>query len=236
MASNRQKCPVSVAAQVANLWPGMTAATAIQFSKLGNGGKITKPNSFVQKHERYYHQVAYAAAGQTQLNFFNVGASEHVCNLNQGLVPDERPFWLTGVCVTFQDLTAAGAEDGATHHATSLASIALRASEIRKVLMSGLLQMRVADRLILDVQDLTHFPSDGAFNVASVAGPTAALVSYSNGLAVAGNRFRLPAPYPILPGKPVSIALKWAAVQSITTNGGRVKVELVGESVLPLNG
>lgn len=228
----------SVANKAANVWPGMTLATSVQFTRIGRGLPISRPNQFAQIHARYYHVVDYGTSGSTQFNFFNAGASEGVTNLNNGLVPDERPFWLTGVCITVQDLSAAGADSGVKYaaDATSLT----RAQQINQILAAGLFQLRVADRLILDVQDLTHFPSDGGLfvgaNISTQA--TAALGSavwWNNGSPMAGNRFRLPAPYPILPGKPIAASIKYQSAKSITT-AARVKVELVGESIMPLNG
>lgn len=236
------KCAPSAAAKVANLWPGMSGPTSIQFTRLGRGLPISRPNQFAQIHSRYYHQQAYNTAGVSQLTFFNVGASEHVSNMNNGVVPDDRPFWLTGLCVTFQNLTAAGAASGGINAADDLSTMATRADEVRKILEGGLLQLRIGDRMILETQDLTHFPSDGGFYV-SAAGqgvPAAgagkgAFVNYTNGEPISGNRFRFPAPYPVLPGKPVSVILKWQSLLTITTNAGRIKVELVGETVSPLN-
>lgn len=231
-------CKPSTAARIANVWPGMTLATSVQFTRIGRGLPISRPNQFAQIHARYYHVVDYPTTGASIFNFFNQGASEGVTNLNNGLVPDERPFWLTGVCVTVQDLTAAGADSGAKYAAT--AAPLTRAQEINQILSSGLFQLRVSDRMILDVQDLTHFPSDGGVFVGSNVSTqaTAALGSavwWNNGSPMAGNRFRLPAPYPILPGKPISAQIKFQALKTITT-AARVKVELVGESIMPLNG
>lgn len=73
--------------ELASIWPGMTRETAVQFTRVGRGLPISRPNQFAQVHVRYYHVVDYPAAGTTQLNFFNVGAREHVCNLNNGEVP-----------------------------------------------------------------------------------------------------------------------------------------------------
>jgi hypothetical protein len=233
-------CPGTSAASIAaNQWPGMTKDTSAQFTRVGRGLPISRPNQFAQVHQRLYHVLDYATGGATQLNFFAANMAQHVCNVNNGMLPDERPFWLTGVCVTFQDATAAGVRSGNQLNAAAITSLA-RAEEVRTILQCGLLSLSVADREILHVQDLTHFPSDGGYHVSaaavSYASATAGSVATgNNGEPIAGNRFRLPQPYAILPGKIISCKLLWQSALSITT-AGRIKVELVGESIMPLNG
>lgn len=222
----------------ANLWPGMTLETGIQFSRIGRGLPVSKPNQFAQVHVRYYHVVDYGAAGDTQFTFFNAAQSDHVTNVNNGQIPDERPFWLTGICITPQDLTAAGARSGTQLSAAAITAFA-RAEEIRTILQGGLFQLFLGDRKIVEAQDLTHFPSDGGPFVSSAAISFAAATNASaapinNGEPVAGNRFRLPAPYPILPGKTIKALVSFKSLLTITT-AMRLKVELVGESILPLN-
>ncbi len=223
-------------AQAANVWPGMTAATAAQFTRIGRGLPISKPNQFAQIHVRYYHQQTYAAAGQTQLTFFQANASEHVTNLNNGLTPDERPFWLTGITCTLQFLTSAGAASTVQpFSADTVASVAFQ--QMSNAMAAGLLQLYVGDRLVHEGQGLDKYCADGG----SWTAPSSALaannvVPYNNGLPVAGNRFKFPAPYPILPGKPVKVLAKWQAAYAITgATACRLRVELVGESVMPLN-
>jgi hypothetical protein len=230
-----------VSAASANLWPGMTLETAQQFSRIGAGLPISQPNKFAQVHVRYYHQVNVAASGVTQLSFFNVGQQEHISNLNNGLAPDERPFWLTGICFTPQDLTTAGAINNEFYTAAAQGANQLNAhlNYVRAILQGGLFQLFIGDRKILDVQDLTHFPADGGFSpvVAATLTSTHSMGGPQNGQPIAGNRFRLPAPYPVLPGKQILGIVKWQSAISTTAaaNAFRLKCELVGESVLPLS-
>lgn len=224
-----------------NLWPGLTEETAQEFARIGRGQGVSNVNKYAQVHVRYYHQVAVTSpTSPTQLSFFNVGAQEHICNLNNGLAPDERPYWLTGICVAWQDLTAAGGA-GQVNIGAGVATGGPfnQAEQVKKILEAGLLQLRVGDRQIFEAQDLTHFPSDGGFCVYSLQANQAAAANmisapYNNGAPFAGNRFRFPAPYPILPGKAVGVQLKWQTGLNLTTTG-RIRVELVGESILPLS-
>lgn len=224
-------------ANAANVWPGMTAATAAQFTRIGRGLPISKPNQFAQIHVRYYHQQTYAAAGQNQLTFFQVNASQGICNLNNGVTPDERPFWLTGICVSYQFLTAGGAASTLQPYSTGVLG-GVGYNEINQALQGGLLQLYVGDRLVHEGQDLTKYPSDGGTWTAPAtnSATTASITPINNGMPVAGNRFKFPAPYPILPGKPITVFLRWLAAVAITgATAGRIKVELCGESIMPLN-
>lgn len=227
-----------------NVWPGMSAAVGQEFSRIGQGLPVSRPNLFQQKHERYYHCVDYATGGHQQLTFFTAQQQDHITNLPAGEVPTERPMWLTGICITFQDLTALSsgspsvARSGAQMSASAITSIA-RAEEVRSILQAGLLKLTVADRVVHESQDLTHYPSDGGFYVHSgfvgfASATNASIAPYSNGEPIAGNRFRFPQPYAILPGKKLRVDLFWQTALSIST-AGRIKVELVGESVWSLN-
>lgn len=219
----------------ANIWPGMTQETAKEFVRIGRGMPISQPNIFAQLHVRYYHQQAYNTSGVTQLTYFNVPASEHVCNLGNGLAADERPFWLTGMTITAQDLTSAGAADGSSIDAAAVTP-GTRLESWRKILSAGLAQVYVADRLIHEGQDLTKYPTGGGIDSAVTFNTTtAAGALWNNGIPHAGNTFRFPRPYPVLPGKNVRVLLKWQSLLAIAANAGRIKVELIGESVAPLN-
>lgn len=218
-------------------WPGLSGETDKQFTLLYQRKQISAIQQYAQRHERYYHVVDYATTGHTSLTFFNVGATNDVCNMNNGEVPTERPMLLTGLCITPQDLTSAGARSGA-QYATSAAPLT-RYEEWRSILQAGRVVISIADRPIFEAQDLTHFPSDGGlcnFSAVSTQATAAlgSLVSYNNGAPIAGNRHRFPAPWPILPQKKITVTLYWSQVLTITT-AGRIKVELVGESVAPLN-
>lgn len=227
----------------ANIWPGITEATAREFVRVGRGQPIAAPNTFAQLHVRYYHQQAYAESGTNLLTFFNVPAAEHVCNLGNGLAPDERPFWCTGITVTAQDLTAAGAKSGATFAAATTAP-ATRADDWRQVLAAGLLQFYVADRLIHEGQGLDKYPTGGGLHADGVSLSTTATTTsmatanWTNGVPHAGNVFKFPRPYPVLPGKACRVLLKWNTLVTLSapaTTPGRIRIELVGESVAPLN-
>lgn len=232
------KCPSSSGVGGANGWPSLTAATSEQFARIGRGLSVSNPNQFAQIHMRLYHIVAYGTGGSTQLNFFNVGAQQHICNVNQGVLPDERPFWLTGLCVTWQDLDATGARSGNQLNAAAITSYA-RAEEVRTILQAGMVTLKIQDRLVLETQDLTHFPSDGGFHVSSsgisfASATASSAATFNNGEPLAGNRFKFPQPFAILPGKSIACTLNWQTALSVTT-AGRIKVELVGESLAPLN-
>jgi hypothetical protein len=226
------------AMSAAAVWPGLSTQTAAEFTRVGRGLPIAKPNVFAQRHERYYHILDYAVGGHTNQTYFNVGANDGVCNLNNGEIPTERPMWLTGLCITFQDLTAAGARSGA-QLSVSATTAATRAEEVRSILQSGLLKISIGDRPIFEAQDLTHFPSDGGFYLAAggltfSAATNSSIAQYNNGEPIAGNRFQLPRPWPVLPGKRIRVDLIWPQALAIST-AGRIKVELVGESVVALN-
>lgn len=225
-------------AAAATLWPGISGSTAGEFNRIYRKQPVSNPSKFAEMSHRYYHNVDYTAGGHNLLTFFNVGRTDHICNLANGEIENERPFLFDGLCITFQDLTAAGARSGSQLDTASIAA-ATRAEQVRSILQAGLLKVYVGDRPVFEAQDLTHFPSDGGFDVSagsiSFATATASsLVPYSNGAPVAGNRFKFDRPWPVLPGKRLKVELLWAQALSIATPG-RIKVELVGRSVAPLN-
>jgi hypothetical protein len=222
----------------AALWPGISGSTANEFNRIYRKQPVSNPAKFAEKSERYYHVVDYATTGHTMLTYFNAAKVDHVCNISQGEIENERPFLFDGLCLTFQDLTAAGARSGSQLDTASIAA-ATRAEQVRSILQAGLIKVYVGDRPIFEAQDLTHFPSDGGFDVGaasiSFASATASsLVPYSNGAPVAGNRFKFDRPWPVLPGKRLKVELLWQTALTIAV-AGRIKVELVGRSVAPLN-
>lgn len=223
-----------------NLWPGLSPATAQEFSRIGQGLPILNVNKFYQEHSRFYAVQDYGTAGHTSLTFFaNQQAQDGVCNLGQGEISIENPFWLTGICITFQDLTAAGARSGAQADAAAAGTPLTRFEQIRTILQAGLLKLQIAGRPVFERQDLTGFPQDGGY-VASTALNTFAaatnssLVACTNGVPLAGNRFQFTKPLAVLPQKRVRVDCLWQSALSITT-AGRLKVELVGETLKPLN-
>lgn len=231
---------IMVAAQSANVWPGLTEATAREFVRVGRGQPISQPNVFAQLHVRYYHQQALGTSGSTLLTFFNVPNAEHICNLGNGIAPDERPFWCTGISVTGQDLTAGGALSGFASAKADTTNID-RVEEWRRILGAGLLQFYVADRLVHEGQGLDKYPTGGGVHVdgAATGLTTGVVANWTNGVPHSGNLFKFPRPYPVLPGKAVRVLLKWQSALGFATPGtaagGRIRVELIGESVAPLN-
>lgn len=234
----------AAAVAAASGWPGMSPDTSAEFTRIGMGLPVSNANKFVQATKRFYHVVDYATGGHTSLTFFNSPKIDHICNLQNGSIAEEQPVWLTGVCVTWQDLTALSsgspsvARSGVQLNGAAITSIA-RAEEVRTILQAGLLNLQISGREVLDVQDLTHFPSDGGFFVPSAfvsyASATAGSAApFCNGFPVVGNRFKLTSPWAILPGQLVKCVLGWQTALSVTT-AGRIKVELVCEQVSPRN-
>jgi hypothetical protein len=234
---------VIAASAAGNLWPGLTSETGEEFVRIGKGMPLKSPNKFAQITQRFYHRQDYATGGANLLTFFNASISEHTTNVNNGILPDDRPSWITGISVDFQDITTAGARP-ASSAAAQLSSATggaafTRAEEIRTILQGGLLQMYVADRMIHEGQNLMRYPTGGGFAVdalqltqASAAASQSAV--WNNGIPHANNLFKLPRPYPWLPGKALKVLLKWPAALSITT-ATALKVEIVAEQVVPLN-
>lgn len=233
----RQKCPPTTASGgVANQWPGMTRDTSRQFTRVMKGIGVDRPNQFAQVTQRYYHIVDYPTTGATLFTFFNVNASEHVCNLPNGTLPDERPFALVGLSVAWLDFTAAGVRSGVQLSVAATTPFT-RAEEVRTILQGGLIQVRVADRLVLDAKDLTQFPQDGGFFCPAayeLGAATAGAAPFVNGMPISGNYFKFRAPYAVLPGKKVDVQIKYPSSLTVTT-AGALKVTLIGEAVTPLN-
>ena len=233
----------SAAIAASNIWPGITPETGEEFVRVGRGLPLKSPNKFAQLTQRFYHRQDYATGGASLLTFFNASIAEHVTNVNNGVLPDDRPAWITAVSVDFQDNTTAGARPSSSA-AAQLSSATggaafTRAEEIRTILQGGLLQMFVADRMIHEGQNLMRYPTGGGFSVDALqltqgtAGNSQSAV-WNNGIPHANNLFKLPRPYPWLPGKALKVLLKWPAALSITT-ATALKVEVHAEQVVPLN-
>jgi hypothetical protein len=232
------------AVSMASGWPGMSPETSRQFTRLGANLPVDDVNKFVQTHKRYYHVVDYATTGHTSLTFFNAPKQDHICNLQNGSIPEEQPVWCTGLCVTWQDLTALSSGSPSVTRSGVFSSASAttpftRAEEVRTILQAGSLYLQISGREVLDVQDLTHFPSDGgafapATSISFAAATNAGSSILLNGAPIAGNRFRFTAPWAILPGQVVKCVLSWQTALSVST-AGRFKVELVCEQVSPRN-
>lgn len=230
-----------------SIWPGMHPITADEFTRVGRGQPIQRANQFAQLHVRYFSIQDYATAGTTNLVFFNGSTNTNAAhtNLPQGDLPADRPFWLTHILVSPLDVSSAGARlvaesatAGASFDTASFAAIR-RFSEIRSILQAGKLTLRIADRVIHEGHDLTSYPQGGGFcadaaQFGLAAAAASSAVVYSNGAPVASNRFALPRPYPVLPGKLIRAEMSWGSALAITVALG-LKLTLCGESVQPLN-
>ena len=229
-------------------WPGMNNVTAEEFSRIGNGQPISRKHAFAQIHVRSFWINDYATTGHTRLTFFSGGTVTNgsaQTNLPTGIYADDRPMWLTGLVVTPVDFTSAGARNvadsataGSVWDNASQAAVR-RFSELRTIMQAGRLTLKVADRQIFETCGLDKFPAGGGLMCENIQYTQAAaalggVAAWSNGLPVAGNTFRFPRPYPVLPGKPIRVDLEWAQALVINVAAG-MKVELIGESVQPLN-
>jgi len=246
MAQLPRRIQTAPSALQAGTWPQLTPETAAAFMQVFRG-IAPNPTKYLVVESNYYHRVAYAAAGQTSLTFFNVSYNDGVCNLQGNTVPTERPFWLKKIRITQQDITAAGAVQASNaaeafqFGATASITIPLnvpRLEAMRTALMAGRVSLRVGDLEVVNAYSLYRFPSGGGPNAdmslsTATTATSLAGISLNNGIPAVFNQYVLEYPIPVLPGVPITFNLNWASALAVT-GGFTLMAELAGPSIIPL--
>jgi hypothetical protein len=198
-------------------------------------GRKSIPQDMVRVTRRgFFHRQIVANAGNTNLSFFQSQAfNKYVCNLNNGRLNNDQFFILNSIMVDIDSgvtaagaLAAAGAQvgGGVTYVVPQTAIEALRATA-----KNALLTLSVGNQIVAQAYGLHTFPSGGglvAFPALSNVGALAASATtgrqdvislFNNGNADAGNAYTLP-PYPIVPGRDVSLTIEWQALITLTND------------------
>lgn len=222
-------------------WPGLSAEMQMAASAI-YAGQGVDPNKFTVTPTTFYHRQDYAAAGQTQLNLFNVAPAPFICNLPiQGTIQNETFFRLDCVRVVVQTgITAAATYTRAANGAQIAATVnpLTVGEEIRTIMEGGALTISVGDKKIVDgVYGLTKFPAGGGLNFSPALSGTAAaaeVIQFNNGVPDSSNGYWFRPGFGVLPGKPITGSLNWQAALAVTTVF-QIRVELCGLLVRPSN-
>jgi hypothetical protein len=219
-------------------WPSLTPETAAQFMAIRRGQGPTDVNKYRQIPGTYYHRRLFAAAGSTELRFFNDQARPHLSNIDGGRLPAERPMWLRAISFDLEDVTTTNNDTSigaiiADGTFTNTVGTLARAEAKNNIANLALVQLRVGDTLVFDNTGLDTFPS-GTGMAADVAGTFAAggaAVNLHNGAPVWSNKAFLVSPFPLLPDKIIDLTVRWPLLVPIT-GGITIKATLWGEQLI----
>lgn len=178
-----------------------------------------------------YDYLTYAAAGQTQLNFFQnpVGQSSKTqadTNMtNAGMLPAPQRFFCIGVEVYFWPGSAVNATGAITTNG-------LNWQDVYAVHKSGYLNFRIGSKDYVTDGPIGVFPSStrlaGAAAMADATTAAAALHSQIDYAVMAGSPYEI-SPFWIPSNQNFSVTLNWpTAVALPSTVAGRIGVRLLG--------
>ena len=206
-----------------NIQTGMAAdVLAIHMGKTPNGYA-----KYAVARQPLLHRRNYAAAGHSNLQFFNEGEANGVTNLPRpGQLDNNHVFVATSIGV---QITQGITRDGGTQK-TALPTAA-NAAEIEDALALGRLIFTVDNERVIDAFDLRHFPAGAGVNAALAMdgnGSAASGVVVNNGTPGAQARYDFgPRPLLIAGGTPIKASIEWPAPVSLA-GGGVLDLALEG--------
>ena len=217
------------------------------------GVGIPGDGTVLSRHGRLYHRLNVPAAGSAQFTFFNEAKKLSITNLDQAnQLPANQVMIVTGIRFSFlpgldrdgkrlgtaitagvagaSSLSTGVAGAAATAMTDNLAAIWKWHEKIREFLSQGLVELKVADRVMLSVYGLDAFPAgrgvvtSSTMNANSVqvaaAGTLAsvqqAITSSANGAPMFGNRFSLASAIPLVAGQQFSLEVNFANAVDFT--------------------
>lgn len=206
------------------------------------GGLPGTADSMFVRPVRFWHRLAYAAAGSLTFQFFNVAKTRFVTNFPQASqLPANYGLALQGITLMVDsgiDLAGARVAAGAQAVATTLAAFTL-AEELRTIHNNGVVRFKVNDRdVIPETYGLTAFPAGKGVDVAAAASSTATAASVgvvANGSPFWANRQLMDSPFPIAGGQNIEFTVEYQSLLTLT-GGGVITAEMVGLLISPAGG
>jgi hypothetical protein len=211
--------------------------------------QVNNVNQWEAIQQSLYDSVAYAAAGQTSLNFFQLpvgqgtgfnGGTKTIGDTNMqlgGQVPAMQAFVVQEIDIIFEPTTPgnSGSASGVVAQlpaATGAVAAPLIANDVYYFRRAGALQFNIGSKNYLTEAPLWKFPSKQNFDVmGALSDSTTAGATQATRLAFANIRgpiYRLaPASLLLEQNQNFLISLTWDAAQAIT-NPARVFVNLYG--------
>lgn len=206
--------------------------------------RVTVPGVQDEIYGPLYDFVSYAAAGQSELNFFSVPKGQGTTtapgatgtktladtNLtNAGLLPRDNAFYCTGIEVVLFP----GINPG--RGAIADANVGLFWDDVWAIGKSGVLTLTVGSRVYVQDGPLMNFPTiQGLGGVAAAATNTTAAASLASSIDYArfvGQPYTI-VPLFIQPNQNFGVAMNWpAAVATVSTIAARIGVRLRGRFI-----
>ena len=186
----------------------------------------------------YYDYQTYAAAGQTQLNFFQVqngqgGKTFADTNMQLGgMFPAPTAFLTVALQVLFIPNTATGVGALANPVSTTAAAAAAlnNINDVNKVMNSGYLQVTIGSKTYLTDGPIGKFPTNFSIGgIEAVSGTFAAGTFIATDFARAVGRYYEITPFLIPMNQNFVVSLNWpAVVATVSTVAGRIGVIMDG--------
>lgn len=213
------------------IWNEIPQEIENEFWRLKTGQPEANPANYEFVHREYFHARDYAAA--QRIDFFNEAEQSFVTNLNNGMVPNNEPFWLTDLAIIVTDRKRSGA--AATARAVSSIDATTNANTLllHDMLAAGQFRLVIGSQQKLLMRNLHRLGAGGGISI-SGAGTFAAgttVLSSANGAPATRNTFKLPRPLAILPNQKISVALEWGTSITVGSWDGCVIPLLIGEAV-----
>lgn len=183
-----------------------------------------------------YDYQAYAAAGQTQLNFFAVPAGQAgktLSDTNMQLaaqLPANLSFVIQGIEVEFFPTVPGVA--AANPSAFGAQAVAAQVNDSYIVRRTGNLTLNIGTKSYTQEGPLARFPAASRFEITGALTDTstagAALQSRTLMANVAGRLYKLKIPLPLEPTQSFGVSVAWPEGVQAITNPGRLGVILTG--------
>jgi hypothetical protein len=206
--------------------------------------RVTVPGVQDEIYGPLYDFVSYAAAGQTELNFFSVPKGQGTTtapgatgtktladtNLtNAGLLPRDNAFYCTGIEVVLFP----GINPG--RGAITDATVGQFWDDVWAIGKSGVLTLTVGSRVYVQDGPLMNFPTiQGLGGVAAAATNTTAAASLASTIEYArfvGQPYTI-VPLFIQPNQNFGVTMNWpAVVATVSTQAARIGVRLRGRFI-----
>lgn len=193
-------------------------------------------SGFVQVPTIYYDKKLFTSASTTKLTFFSGSQiSDFNCNLNQGRVPQEKPFYMVGFGFRVTDVSIAGALTATMKTNGPTTQAALDALTVTAaVLEAGLVKVKYGDRVIFDCLCADLFAVGAGVNLEGVGVNTTFQTAKANsGLPIPGAFARFLAPFACMPDRVLEVTIDWTAALTLAANT-HINAYLFGQSLVAL--
>jgi len=192
---------------------------------------VNRTNQYEGIGSSLYDYTSYAAAGQTELSFFQTPSGSGTKTLSDtnmelaGSLPSPKQFLVTSLEVKFWpgvDVAAFGAQDAADY-----------LNDVAAVAKSGYLELFVGSKNYIQEGPIGDFPSMNGLvvqaaltDVTTAAAASQSRIAYGN---FGGKPYVLASPIRLMPTQNFKVSLKWPTAVALPSGAiGRIGVKLRG--------